>query len=80
MGWSSVKNGELLTLAQDQFDVFITADRKLPSQQYLTKYKLSVVVLAVRINKLEHLIPLVSRILAVLPSLKPGTAIYLEAD
>jgi hypothetical protein len=29
MGWSGVKNGKLLTLAQKDFDVFITVDRNL---------------------------------------------------
>lgn len=27
MGWSSIKNGELLVLAAAQFDVFVTVDR-----------------------------------------------------
>jgi predicted nuclease of predicted toxin-antitoxin system len=26
MGWTTVKNGELLALAAEQFDVFITVD------------------------------------------------------
>jgi len=29
MGWSGIKNGKLLALAQDKFDVFPTADRNL---------------------------------------------------
>ena len=29
MGWAGVRNGELLTAAEAQFDVFITADKKL---------------------------------------------------
>ena len=32
MGWATVKNGELLALAAETFDVFVTVDRKLPSQ------------------------------------------------
>ena len=35
MGWATVKNGELLVLASETFDVFVTVDRKLPSQQNL---------------------------------------------
>lgn len=27
MGWLSIKNGELLTLAAKEFDVFVTVDR-----------------------------------------------------
>ncbi|MBE9045623.1 DUF5615 family PIN-like protein [Pleurocapsales cyanobacterium LEGE 10410] len=29
MGWSGTKNGELLALAEKEFDVFITVDRNL---------------------------------------------------
>jgi Domain of unknown function (DUF5615) len=32
-GWSGVKNGKLLTLAADNFDVFVTADQNLQNQQ-----------------------------------------------
>ncbi len=32
MGWANLKNGQLLTLAQAEFDVFITVDRNLPHQ------------------------------------------------
>lgn len=33
MGWQSIKNGELLALATDHFDVFVTVDRNLAFQQ-----------------------------------------------
>jgi hypothetical protein len=33
MGWSGIKNGELLSRAEGQFDVFLTADKNLRYQQ-----------------------------------------------
>ena len=33
MGWTTLKNGELLALASAQFDVFVTVDRNLSFQQ-----------------------------------------------
>jgi len=45
LGWSGLKNGELLTAADDKFDVFITTDKNLRHQQNLTKYKLTVILL-----------------------------------
>jgi predicted nuclease of predicted toxin-antitoxin system len=33
MGWVTLKNGELLALAARHFDVFVTVDQNLPSQQ-----------------------------------------------
>ena len=35
VGWAGIQNGELLRLAQAQFDVFVTVDRNLPFQQHL---------------------------------------------
>jgi hypothetical protein len=33
MGWATIKNGELLALAANHFDVFVTVDRNLSFQQ-----------------------------------------------
>jgi hypothetical protein len=80
MGWSSIKNGALLALAQTQFDIFITVDRPLPSQQNLSKYALAVIVLTVRVNKLDRLIPMASKILSALATWKPGVVKIIEED
>jgi hypothetical protein len=69
MGWSGVKNGRLLRLAESQFDVFLTVDRNLPYQQNLSTYQISVVVLVTPSNRLKSLLPLVP---AILDALAPG--------
>jgi predicted nuclease of predicted toxin-antitoxin system len=74
MGWATAKNGELLALASEAFDVFVTVDRKLPSQQNLNVIAIAVVVLRARINRLADLRPLVPSLLAVLPQAKRGEA------
>jgi hypothetical protein len=63
MGWSTIKNGELLALAAKAFDVFVTVDRKLPSQQNLSVLAIAVVVLRARTNRLADLRPLVPNLL-----------------
>jgi predicted nuclease of predicted toxin-antitoxin system len=45
MGWAGIKNGELLKRAEEQFDVFITADQQLRYQQNLSGRKLAIIVL-----------------------------------
>lgn len=45
MGWAGVKNGELLTLAESQFEIFITTDKNLRYQQNLSQRRLAVVLL-----------------------------------
>jgi hypothetical protein len=43
MGWSGIKNGQLLTLAQqNQFDVFLTGDRNLSFQQDVSRLGIAV--------------------------------------
>lgn len=47
MGWAELKNGDLLTAAENSgFDVLVTADKNLSYQQNLEGHKLAVVVLA----------------------------------
>jgi predicted nuclease of predicted toxin-antitoxin system len=43
MGWSGIKNGQLLALAeQNGFDVFLTGDRNLTFQQNTTQLRVAV--------------------------------------
>jgi hypothetical protein len=44
-GWISFSNGELLGRAQEQFDVLLTADRRLQFQQNLKRFEIGVVVI-----------------------------------
>jgi len=51
MGWKSVKNGELLTLAEGKFDLFITADQGLAYEQNLRGCRIAILQLST--NKLR---------------------------
>jgi hypothetical protein len=72
MGWSGIKNGKLLALAHEQFDVFLTADRNLSFQQNTTKFQIAVVVLVAGSTQLDKTLPLMPQALALLPQLAPG--------
>ncbi|PYI58410.1 MAG: hypothetical protein DMC60_12975, partial [Verrucomicrobia bacterium] len=41
---AGIKNGDLLALAEKEFDAFITVDRKLSVQQDLTKFRIPVLL------------------------------------
>jgi hypothetical protein len=58
MGWTTITNGELLRLASEHFDVFITVDRNLAFQQNLVSLPIPVVVLRAKSNRLNDLRPL----------------------
>jgi len=45
MGWSDLRNGDLLREAERSFDLFITTDQNLRYQQNLTDRRLAILVL-----------------------------------
>ena len=72
MGWSGLKNGELLRRAAEQFDVFVTADQNLQYQQNLRALPVAVIVLVAKSNRIQSLKPLVPDILAALHEFSRG--------
>lgn len=79
MGWRGTKDRELLALANEHpFDVFITADKNLPYQQNLQGLNLRVVVLDASSTRPDHLVPLMTRLVTVLPSLSVGSVISIN--
>lgn len=79
IGWNGLKNGDLLSRAQNEFDVFITTDRNLTFQQNVSTYALVVIVLAPQSNRLQDILPLVPKVLKTLPAAKAGKAIVLQS-
>lgn len=77
MGWAGITNGALLTLAEQEFDVFITVDRNLSFQQNLPEFNIAVLVLHATSNRLADLKPLAPRILSTLPTLTKGAAEHI---
>ena len=79
MGWTSLKNGALLAIAAESFDVVLTADQNIAFQQNLTKLPVSVVILIAPTNRIESLIPLVPTLIEALESLEPRTLLRVGA-
>jgi predicted nuclease of predicted toxin-antitoxin system len=57
-GFGSKRNGELLRLAEGQWDVLPTSDRNLKYQQNMTGRAVSIVVLCAKSNRMSELLPL----------------------
>ncbi len=57
-----ISNGQLLSRAAAEFDVFVTVDRNLPFQQHLAKFDIAVILLRAKTNRITGLVALVSRI------------------
>jgi predicted nuclease of predicted toxin-antitoxin system len=73
MRWTAIKNGELLALATEHFDVFVTVDRNLAFQQNVAGLSIAVIVLRARTNRLADLKLLVPNLLHAIESARSGT-------
>ena len=78
-GWAGVKNGKLLALAEKEFDVFVTMDGSLASQQNLSRFNIAIIVLRAKSNQVHDLIPLVPALLRELKRVRKGVATELTA-
>jgi len=72
MGWTGIKNGQLLQLATSQFDCFLTVDRNLQFQQNVGNLPLAVLVVAARDNRVETLRSILPRVNEALATIVPG--------
>jgi len=75
MGWTGIKNGKLLNLAESQFEVLISTDQNLPYQQNLAGKKIAVIILPS--NKVPVVAQLVPAIEQSLKAIQPGTFVEI---
>jgi hypothetical protein len=76
LGWSKLSNGELLSNAEERFDVLITTDQNLRHQQQLAGRRLGVLVLPT--TSWPVLQTKVEAIVAAIGGIKPGQLQDLE--
>jgi len=78
MGWTGIRNGELLQRAASEFDAVLTADQNLAHQQNLGALPVAVVVLVASTNRIESLRPLIPSLLRILETLVPRPLIQIR--
>jgi len=77
-GWAGIQNGALLAKAAIEFEVFVTMDGNIQFQQDYAKLRLIIVTLKAPSNRLKDTLPLMPKLLTLLPALKPGTVTILS--
>ena len=75
--WRSSKDGPLLAYAQEQFDVFVTIDRKLEHQHNLKGLKLGFVFSRVPSNKIASYRPIFAELQKAAENVRPGEVIHV---
>ena len=78
MGWAGIKNGKLLKLAEQNFDVFITVDQGIPFQQNIKKFNLAIIVLKAGSTHIGDLLKLVPKLQTQLASATKGTVVVIS--
>ena len=78
MGWEEAGDGDLLAVAEPEFDVLLTGDKNLPHQQNLRGRDIALIVLLVRRNIFQTMAPLMPQVLALLPAVQPGQVYFVE--
>lgn len=75
--WKQMKNGELLTLAEQHgFDVFITSDRNIYAQQNLRDRSIAIVVLPT--NRRRHVMRRAADVADTVRRIKPAQYVVIE--
>ena len=69
-GWGGIKNGDLLGLAEREFDLFITSDQNIRYQQHLAGRAISILELST--NDLRRICAFAAQIQAAVGSTKKG--------
>ena len=75
-GWDAITNGELIALADDEFDLFITCDQNIRYQQNLANRRIA--ILELTCNDLRRILAAGDAIIQTVASIKPGDYIPLE--
>ena len=71
-GWAGVKNGDLLRLAAQRFDVLLTVDRNFEYQQNFVGATVAVIVMHAPSNNVATLQALMPTVLEAIPNARPG--------
>jgi hypothetical protein len=71
-GWAGLKNGALLEVAANHFDVLLTVDRNIAFQQNLQGLRIAIIAMVATSNRLRDLRPLMSEVRKTLPHVKSG--------
>ena len=65
MGWTGIKNGDLVRLAENEFDVFVTSDQNLRYQQNLESRRIAIIELSTNnLRKIERAAEVLRRAVA----------------
>ncbi len=76
MGWDAITNGDLIRLAESEFDVFVTSDQNIRYQQNLAGRRIAILELST--NDLRRILAASGEITAALDGIQSGDYMRVE--
>lgn len=76
-GWTSFRNGDLLSRAQNSFEVLLTGDRRLQFQQNIAQFTIGVVVIVTYNLRLRTILKAIEQIRGALAEVRSGEVISI---
>ncbi|MGH9864015.1 MAG: DUF5615 family PIN-like protein [Candidatus Acidiferrales bacterium] len=76
-GFAGKSNGELLTLAARNFEVFVTLDKSVQYQQNLSGCNIPILVIRAKSSRVADILPHIPACLRALRSIKPGQLVQV---
>jgi hypothetical protein len=76
MGWDAITNGDLIRLAESEFDVFVTSDQNIRYQQNLAGRHIAILELST--NDLRRILAASGEITAALDAIQSGDYLRVE--
>lgn len=74
--WGGIKNGDLIRLAEEEFDLFITSDQNLRYQQNLAGRRIAVLELGT--NDFRRIVADAASIQHAVTTIQPGEFLHLD--
>lgn len=78
-GWSGLKNGELLRVAQEEFSVLVTGDKRLQFQQNIASFNIAVVVISLASTTPSNIRQVVTRFREAIEQAQAGNVVVVAA-
>ena len=75
-GWNAVRNGDLIRLAEAEFDLFITCDQNIRYQQNLAARRIAILELSS--NDLRRVLAAGLEICTAVAAIRPGEYVHLS--
>jgi predicted nuclease of predicted toxin-antitoxin system len=76
-GFAGKANGELLSLAEGKFEVFVTLDKGMQFQQNLGAFNIKILLIRAKSSRVADILPHIPACLVALRSAKPGEIIQV---